>query len=51
MEKLAEKAVDQIYNKDYLEEMRQRGVAEIGLFGIGFSGKHVSVKYESFCAE
>lgn len=51
LEKLAEKAVSQIYNKDYLEEMRQRGVAEIGLFGIGFSGKHVSVKYEKICAE
>ena len=47
LEELAGNAIVQIYNKNYLEEMRQRGITEIGLFGIGFSGKHVVVKYEN----
>ena len=47
LEELAGNAIAQIYDKNYLEEMRQRGITEIGLFGIGFSGKHVVVKYEN----
>ena len=46
LEQLAQHAVMQIRDKDYLEDMRYRGIKKIGLFGIGFCGKHVAVKYE-----
>lgn len=46
LEQLAEKAIAQIHEKAYMEDMRHREIKEIGLFGIGFCGKHVAVKYE-----
>lgn len=46
LEQLAEQAITQIHDKDYLKDMRYRGIKKIGLFGIGFCGKHVAVKYE-----
>ncbi len=46
LEQLAENAVAQIRSRDYLKDMRYRGIGKIGLFGIGFSGKHAAVKYE-----
>lgn len=46
LEQLAEQAITQIRRKEYLTEMKYRGIKEIGLFGVGFSGKQVSVKYE-----
>ena len=46
LEQLAEKAIAQIHEKAYMEDMRHREIKEIGLFGIVFCGKHVAVKYE-----
>lgn len=46
LEQLAQHAVTQIHDKNYLKDMRYRGIKKIGLFGIGFCGKHVAVKYE-----
>ena len=40
---LAVAAIQQIKDRGYDEEMRARGITDIVLYGIGFSGKHVEI--------
>lgn len=47
---LAEKAIEQIKIKKYYIDMEYHGIHQIGLFGIAFSGKNVSCKYEQLAA-
>lgn len=47
LEKLSKEAVKQMIDKKYTVDMAERGVKEIQLYGIAFSGKNVSVETES----
>ncbi|SFC28145.1 AAA family ATPase [Butyrivibrio sp. YAB3001] len=44
LDKLAEKALEQIDDKNYETEMRDDGITDIIKFGMAFSGKHVLIK-------
>lgn len=44
LEKLSKTAIKQIIDKKYIVDMTERGVKEIQLYGIAFSGKNVSVE-------
>ena len=46
LERKAEEALVQIREKRYAEEFRKKGIVEVVLLGIAFSGKNVKVKYE-----
>ena len=43
---LAKDAIKQIHDNEYFADMEYHGVKNIGLFGIGFSGKHVATEFE-----
>jgi hypothetical protein len=43
---LAKEAIKQIYDKQYFTDMKSHGIKNVGLFGIGFSGKHVVTEYQ-----
>ena len=47
LEKLSKEAVEQMIDKKYTVDMAERGIKEIQLYGIAFSGKSVSVETES----
>ena len=47
--KAAKDAVKQIHDKKYTTEMEYHGIKTIDLFGIAFSGKHVSCEQEHIC--
>lgn len=47
LDELAEKALNQINNRQYHAEMNAQGVKEILKYGIAFSGKDVSIKAET----
>lgn len=44
----AEKAMNQIKTKNYMSDMRYRGIRKFELFGIAFSGKHLACKHEQW---
>lgn len=44
LEKLSKTAIKQIIGKKYIADMSERGIKEIQLYGIAFSGKNVSVE-------
>ena len=46
LEKMAGSAVRQIQQKSYTANLEKHGVSGIGMFGVAFSGKKVSVAYE-----
>lgn len=46
LEKMAGSAVRQIQHKSYTANLEKHGVSGIGMFGVAFSGKKVSVAYE-----
>ena len=46
LEKMAGSAVRQIHQKSYTANLEKHGVSGIGMFGVAFSGKKVSVAYE-----
>lgn len=46
LKSLAKDALKQIRDKKYYTDMEYHGIKNIGLFGIAFSGKHVSTEYE-----
>lgn len=48
LDKLAKTAIRQIYEKSYTTNLIKYNVHKIGLFGVAFSGKKVSVKYEKY---
>jgi hypothetical protein len=43
---LAKDAINQIHDKQYFTDMKSHGIKNVGLFGIGFSGKHVITEYQ-----
>ncbi len=47
----AKKALDQIRNKQYAQELRDRGIKKIAAFGIGCRGKKILVKKEDLSAK
>ena len=44
--KLAEEALSQAKDKNYAQDLEDRGVSNIVRYGIAFSGKNVEVKAE-----
>ena len=46
LEKMTGSAVRQIQQKSYTANLEKHGVSGIGMFGVAFSGKKVSVAYE-----
>ena len=44
LESAAQKAIDQIIEKEYAADMRKDGIRNIQLYGLAFSGKKVAVK-------
>ena len=45
LEKTAQKAVDQIYERHYMDELRQEGYRKISCYGIAFYRKDCEVRY------
>ena len=45
LEETAEKAVQQIYDKHYMDELRQEGYRNISCYGIAFYRKDCEVQY------
>ena len=43
---MADSAVRQIQQKSYTANLEKHGVSVIGMFGVAFCGKKVSVAYE-----
>ena len=45
LENCAQRALDQIEQKKYTEELKQRGITQTIQIGIGFDGKEFSLAY------
>lgn len=48
LEKLSKTAIEQMIDKKYIVDMTERGVQEIQLYGIAFSGQKVSVETRNY---
>ena len=46
LEKMSKKAIEQIRNKKYDTQLKERGIKEVTLLGLAFCGKKMKVSYE-----
>ena len=46
LEKMSKKAIEQIRNKKYDTQLKERGIKEVTLLGLAFCGKRMKVSYE-----
>ena len=46
LEKMSKEAIEQIKNKKYNTQLKERGIKEITLLGLAFCGKRMKVSYE-----
>ena len=46
LEKMSKEAIEQIKNKKYDTKLKGRGIKEITLLGLAFSGKRIKVSSE-----
>ena len=46
LEKMSKEAIEQIKNKKYDTQLKERGIKEITLLGLAFCGKRMKVSFE-----